>query len=108
MLARTRPLGPTMRLWSISEMFPSTSPSRYRSSLPESSPRMITDLPICAISLAKSLERAGSKEGRGGVGIEGVAVGVVIGFASLPGVDFHIRYFSLVELLVGTACRRLD
>src|ERR1700676_5239357 len=33
-------------------MLPSTCPSRYRSSLPESSPLMTTDLPICANPLA--------------------------------------------------------
>src|SRR5215470_12892739 len=49
-LALTCPLGPTVRLLPFSRMLPSTWPSRYRSSLPESSPLMTTDFPICANS----------------------------------------------------------
>jgi hypothetical protein len=39
-------LGPTVRRLSARWMVPSKRPSRNRSSLPESSPRMLTDLPI--------------------------------------------------------------
>src|SRR5580658_6725318 len=54
-LALTCPLGPTVRLLPLRAMLPSTWPSRYRSSLPESSPLITTDLPICANPLAGAL-----------------------------------------------------
>src|SRR5580700_94155 len=54
-LALTWPLGPTVRLFPLRAMLPSTWPSRYRSSLPESSPLMKTDLPICANPVAGAL-----------------------------------------------------
>src|SRR5580698_4047306 len=54
-LALTWPLGPTVRLFPLRAMLPSTWPSKYRSSLPESSPLMKTDLPICAKPLAGAL-----------------------------------------------------
>src|SRR6266481_8272267 len=49
-LALTWPFGPTVRLLPLSVMLPSTWPSTYRSSLPESSPLTNTDLPMCANS----------------------------------------------------------
>src|SRR6266849_11123459 len=49
-LARTCPCGPMINLLPESSMLPSTWPSTYRSSLPESSPLMMTDLPMCANS----------------------------------------------------------
>src|ERR1017187_9036542 len=51
-LALTWPFGPTVRLLPLRAILPSTWPSRYKSSLPESSPLMTTDLPICAKLLA--------------------------------------------------------
>src|ERR1039458_7416023 len=51
MLAFTFPLGPTVKLWFRKSMLPSTSPSTYRSSDPDTSPLITTDLPILASSL---------------------------------------------------------
>src|SRR5262249_37080811 len=93
MFARTRPCGPTIRLWSVNVTVPSTSPSRYRSSLPESSPRTNTDLPLCAISdwngsfifVASMLGLTGSA---GALGF-GADVGVAGLISSFPVVDSH-------------------
>src|ERR1700758_1059630 len=49
-LAFTCPFGPTVRLFPFSRMLPSTWPSRYKSSLPVSSPLITTDFPMCANS----------------------------------------------------------
>ena len=49
--ARIFPLGPIVRVLSRSSIWPSTLPSMVRSSLPLSSPLMITDLPMFTLSL---------------------------------------------------------
>src|ERR1035438_4191827 len=51
MLAFTFPFGPTVRLWFRKSMLPSIAPSTYRSSDPDTSPLITTDLPILASSL---------------------------------------------------------
>src|SRR5208282_4324165 len=48
--ALTFPFGPTVRLWLRSSMLPSTLPSTYKSSDPDSSPLITTDLPRWANS----------------------------------------------------------
>src|SRR5277367_1603363 len=48
--ALTFPFGPTVRLWLFSSIFPSTLPSTYKSSDPDNSPLMTTDLPMWANS----------------------------------------------------------
>ena len=48
--ALMRPFEPTVRMWSRSSILPSTRPSIVRSSLPLSSPLMMIDLPMLAIS----------------------------------------------------------
>src|SRR5580704_16657638 len=60
--AFTCPFGPIVKSLPLSRMLPSTCSSRYKSSLPESSPLMTTDLPICANSpvLGTSIARSPS------------------------------------------------
>src|SRR5713101_68949 len=60
MLACTWPFGPMVRLFPRSSMLPSTWPSTYKSSLPESSPLITTDFPISANSavLGVSIKRS--------------------------------------------------
>src|SRR5437870_10138192 len=60
MLACTWPFGPIVRLFPRSSMLPSTWPSTYKSSLPESSPLITTDFPISANSavLGVSIKRS--------------------------------------------------
>src|SRR5437588_8159764 len=53
--ACTCPLGPIVILCPRSSIVPSTRPSRYKSSLPESSPLITTDFPMCASSLVFGL-----------------------------------------------------
>src|ERR1700687_3707423 len=48
--ALTFPFGPTVRLWLRSSILPSTLPSTYKSSDPDNSPLITTDLPMCAPS----------------------------------------------------------
>src|SRR5208282_3008472 len=48
--ALTFPFGPTVRLWLRSSIFPSTLPSTYKSSEPDSSPLITTDFPMWAPS----------------------------------------------------------
>src|SRR5260370_21857803 len=49
-LAFTFPFGPTVRLWLRSSMLPSTLPSTYKSSDPDNSPLITSDLPMWANS----------------------------------------------------------
>src|SRR4051794_25502143 len=85
-------------------MLPSTSPSRYRSSLPESSPRIKTDFPICATSFLKLSAAFRFSIGRNSFLISGFTA-VVTGRAGAEGAacssgleDFHI-HFSLLQVL---------
>src|SRR5208337_89074 len=99
-LARTRPLGPIVRLWPRSAIEPSTSPSTTKSSLPESSPLTTTDLPMVAISLLRASLRTGSEGRKDALGV--VAGAGVVGLGWFVGVtssslrdDFHITLGSV-------------
>src|SRR3954464_1439296 len=85
-------------------MLPSTSPSRYKSSLPESSPRINTDLPMRATSFLKLSAAFRFSIGRDSFLISGFTAGVM-GRAGAEGAgcssgleDFHI-HFSLLQVL---------
>src|SRR3974390_939983 len=100
-LARTRPLGPTVRLCPRSEIEPSTSPSTYKSSLPDNSPRTITDFPMVATSTDRGVSARGGSMGRtkGGAG---VCIGLCalcsgIDTSSSLRVDFHTGYGSVTQ-----------
>src|SRR5208283_1666519 len=107
-LARTRPLGPTVRLCPRSEIEPSTSPSTTRSSLPDSSPFTTTDLPMVAISLLRPSLRRGSAGRDGalatGMDAEPVVLGSFVGVGSSSSlrVDFHMM-FELRQAVVAPA-----
>src|SRR4051795_2097454 len=85
-----------VKLCSCKSILPSTSPSRYKSSLPESSPLTRTDFPMCATSAPKispclngSLERVSFLiSGVVGNDVEGTVDMTCDDFSSLT--DFHI------------------
>src|SRR5271166_1715707 len=100
-LARTRPLGPMVRLCPRSEIEPSTSPSTYKSSLPDNSPRTITDFPMVATSTDRGASARGGSMDRptGGTGVcigLGALCSGIVTSSSLR-VDFHIGYGSVTK-----------